>query len=178
MEVRRLLRMDESRYQRLRLEAAQEDSWIPTREVVRELELFRRDVPHILHAHDRGGTQVWGVFDDMTLAGVIAVSPVSLAGNRPQLWLWGLYVRPRFRGTPASRALLGTAQAWGERQQPDGALLGAYHRHNRHAARFVDRYGFQLSGHQTEAEAAGLITPEEIVVECSHRTLQITVQHA
>jgi GNAT superfamily N-acetyltransferase len=89
-----------------------------------------------------------------------------------QLWLWGLYVTPRFRGTPASRCLMSVVQDWGEKHFPGGVIVGAYHRDNRHAWQLVERFGFRPSPRQAEAERAGLITPEEVLVECNSRNVR------
>lgn len=171
MEARKLLRMDESRYQRLRREAAKEPSALPTAELTRELEHFDAAAENLLQVYERAGIQVWGVFHDLTLAGVVAVSPVQFAGNQRHHWLWGLYVHPRFRGTPVSRSLMATAQDWSERENSSALLMGAYQCQNRHAAQLVERFGFQLSPQRDEAELVGLLAYDEIMVECSTRYL-------
>lgn len=165
MEARQLLKMDESRYRRLRLEAAGETTWQRTSELDRELSLIESEPASVLASHDKAGTRIWGVFHDMYLAGVVALSEVEMEPEEPQLWLWGLYVLPRFRGTPASRCLMGAAQEWAERARPGAVLMGAYHRDNRFAWQVVNRFDFQTSARRSEAENAGLLREDEILVE-------------
>jgi GNAT superfamily N-acetyltransferase len=172
MEARELLRVDEPRYRRLRLEAAKETSWQRTGELQKELVLFEQEGDGVIAAYVAQGTRLWGAFHETHLAGAVGLSLVPRSAGMKQLWLWGLYVTPRFRGTPASRCLMAIAQNWGEKHFPGGVLMGAYHRDNRHAWQLVERFGFHPSPWQAEAEHANLVTPEEVVVECSSRNLQ------
>lgn len=172
MEARELLRVDESRYRRLRLEAAKETSWRCTGELQKELERFEQGGDGVIATHDAQGTRVWGAFHEMHLVGAVGLSLVPHGAGMQRLWLWGLYVTPRFRGTPASRCLMTVVQDWGEKHFPGGAIMGAYHRDNRHAWQLVERFGFRPSPLQAEAKRAGLITREEVVVECNSRNVQ------
>lgn len=174
MEARQLLKMDESRYCRLRLEAAKETTWQRTAELDQELSLIECGAASVLSSHDKAGTRVWGVFHDMYLAGVVALSEVEIEPEELQLWLWGLYVLPRFRGTPASRCLMSAAQEWTERTHPGAVLMGAYHRDNRFAWQVVSRFDFQTSPRRGEAVHAGLLREDEILVEVGSRHLRAT----
>jgi GNAT superfamily N-acetyltransferase len=178
MEARELLHLDESRYRRLRLEAAKETSWQRTRELQKELALFEQGGDGVIAAYDAQGTRLWGAFHETHLAGAVGLSLVPHHADMQQLWLWGLYVTPRFRGTPASRCLMSAVQDWGEQHFPGGAIVGAYHRDNRHAWQWVERFGFRPSPWQAEAEHAGLISAEDVVVECSSRKLGYVPNHA
>ena len=171
MEARQLLKMDESRYRRLRLEAANETTWQRTSELNQELTLIDCGPASVLAKHDSDGTRVWGAFHDMYLAGVVALSDIEIQPYESHLWLWGLYVLPRFRGTPASRCLMATAQEWAERARPGAMLMGAYHRDNRFAWQVVERFGFQASPRKAEAEQAGLLGEDEVLVEVQSRDL-------
>ena len=172
MEARELLRVDESRYRRLRLEAAKEASWQRTGELQKELELFEQSDDGVIAGYEAQGTRVWGAFHEMHLAGAVGLSLVPHSAGMQQLWLWGLYVTPRFRGTPASRCLMTIVQDWGEQHFPGGVIMGAYHRDNRHARQWVERFGFRPSPQQAEAKRVGLIAPGEVVVECSSRNVK------
>ncbi|RYG99055.1 MAG: GNAT family N-acetyltransferase [Alphaproteobacteria bacterium] len=178
METRQLLRMDESRYRRLRIEAAREAPDALTADLQRELVLFEHGLGGALATYDGRGTRVWGVFDDLSLAGALAVSPIWLNTDSRQLWLWGLYILPKFRGTPASRCLMTAVLHWAEVQHPGGAIMGAYDKSNRHAWQLVERFGFLPSQQHAEFEQAGLVSPQELVVERCHRALHRVTQHA
>lgn len=171
METRQLLKMDESRYRRLRLEAAKETPWQRTSDLDQELALIERGPASILAKHDRGGTRVWGAFHDLYLVGVVALSEVQIELDEPQQWLWGLYVLPRFRGTPVSRCLMAAAQEWVEGARPGAVLMGAYHRDNRFAWQVVGQFGFQASAQRSEAKNAGLLGEDEILVEVGSPSL-------
>src|SRR5688500_6017046 len=71
-----------------------------------------------------GGTNIWGAMNQGRLIGVLALSRKCGGAIGEYLWLWGLYVRPPYRGTPASRALIEAALKSAERE-PDGVRLFA-----------------------------------------------------
>lgn len=171
MEARPLLRMDESRYHRLRLDAAQDDHPALTGELQRELALIHAGQISVLASHATRGTRIWGVFDDFHLAGAIALSPLYADTDHLPLWLWGLYVQPRFRGTPASRLLMRAVQAWAEAHHPGGPILAAYHRQNRRASQLLERFGFIDSELHATLQRAGLAGSEDQVVEYARHAL-------
>lgn len=170
MEARLLLRMDESRYHRLRMEAARETPLSCTGELVREQAVFAEG-GDALPTHAARGTRVWGTFDDFHLAGVVALSPLYADTEHQTLWLWGLYVQPRFRGTPASRCLMRAALAWADTQHPGGNVLAAYHHENRRARQLLERFGFIESDTSQTLTRAGLAGAEDRVMEYSSRAL-------
>ncbi len=178
MEARELLRADEFRYRRLRLEAANETSWQRTGALQKELELFEQSDDGAIAAYDAQGTRVWGAFHERHLVGAVGLSLVPHSAGMRQLWLWGLYVTPRFRGTPASRCLMTVVQDWSEQHFPGAVITGAYHRDNRHARQWVERFGFRPSPRQAEAKRTGLITAGEVVVECNSRSVRQVHSHA
>src|SRR3546814_5318649 len=61
-----------------------------------------RSPDDVIRNYVTSGTIVWGVFDRLTLAGAMAVSRRFSARLHAYLWLWGLFVRPHHRGTPAA----------------------------------------------------------------------------
>lgn len=167
MEVRLLSRLDERSYRNLREQAAREGPLIQTGELQRERELFAQVHDSVMKVYELRGTRVWGAFDDMTLTGAVALSPVLLPARTRQLWLWGMYVYPRYRGTPASRLLMETVLAWRERHYAGSSVMGSFHRNNRHAWQMVMRFGFIASHGHEELNKAGLVPPEHVVVECT-----------
>lgn len=170
MEARQLLRMDERRYRDLREQAAREGSQIQTGELQRELELFDQIQDSVMKVYELRGTRVWGAFDAMVLTGVVALSSVLLQAKTRQLWLWGMYVYPRYRGTPASRLLMEAVLAWGEKQCSESSIMGCFHRNNRHAWQMVMRFGFAPIDLHEELARSALVPPEHVVVECTQRT--------
>lgn len=142
METRLLSRLDERGYKNLREQAAREGPLIQTGELQRELELFAQIHDSKMKVYELRKTRVWSVFDDITLTGAVALSPVLLQARTRQLWLWGMYVYPRYRGVPASRLLMEAVLAWGERQYSGSSIMGSLHKNNRHAWQMVMRFGF------------------------------------
>lgn len=167
MEARLLSRLDERGYRNLREQAAREGPLIQTGELQRELELFAQVHDSVMKVYELRGARIWGVFDDIILAGVVALSPVLLHTRARQLWLWGMYVYPRYRGTPASRLLMEAVLAWGDRQYTGSSIMGSFHKNNRHAWQMVMRFGFVATGGYEELAKSGLVPPEHVVVECT-----------
>src|SRR3546814_16914063 len=58
------------------------------------------------------------------------------------LWLWGLFVRPHHRGTPAARLLISAAVRWCEAHPPEQRVFGAFDSRSMRAHRFCERHGF------------------------------------
>lgn len=169
MEARPLSRLDERGYRNLREQAAHEGPLIQTGELQRERELFAQIHDSVMKVYELRGTRVWGAFDDMILTGVVALSPVLLQARTRQLWLWGMYVYPRYRGTPASRLLMEAVLAWAERQYSGSSIMGSFHKNNRHAWQMVMRFGFVATDSHEELGKSGLVSPEHVVVECTRR---------
>jgi GNAT superfamily N-acetyltransferase len=87
---------------------------------------------------------VWGVHDGHLLAGMLAVSRRFNVHVGNHLWLWGLYVRPRYRGTPASRLLMDAMLAWCKVQSEDECLLASCQASSQRAMLFLSRWGFHV----------------------------------
>lgn len=170
MEARQILRMDERRYRILREQAACEGPLIQADELQRELELFDQIQHSVIKVYELKGTRVWGVFDDIALAGAVALSPIPLQSKTIQLWLWGMYVYPRYRGTSASRLLMEAVLAWSEKHYSGSSIMGSFHRNNRHAWQMVVRFGFAVTDSHDELTRSGLVPPEHMVVEYAQRT--------
>src|SRR3546814_7992951 len=118
----------------------------------------------LVRSYVTSGTIVWGVFDRLTLAGAMAVSRRFSARLHAYLWLWGLFVRPHHRGTPAARLLISAAVRWCEAHPPEQRVFGAFDSRSMRAHRFCERHGFL----RVEARAAlpGLeLLPGETLVE-------------
>lgn len=124
MEARTLTELDGRAYRSLRMEASKEEWWVGTPVLQRDLEALYDVERNVIGDHERLGTRMWGAFDDLALAGVVALSPERVGPVR-FLWLWGLYVRPRYRGTSASQVLLEAALTTAAKQFSAWRVFGA-----------------------------------------------------
>src|SRR3546814_1437365 len=97
----------------------------------------------LVRSYVTSGTIVWGVFDRLTLAGAMAVSRRFSARLHAYLWLWGLFVRPHHRGTPAARLLISAAVRWCEAHPPEQRVFGAFDSRSMRAPR--DRKSTRLN---------------------------------
>lgn len=165
MEARILSDCDARKYRELRQNEAREDGQKISGELRQELELFDQYQHQIMTTYASCGTRVWGAFDDQSLAGVVAMSYMQLAVHPRNLWLWGLYVRPKYRGTPASRVLMESVLRWSERNAPDCRLFGACDPLNVSALQFLHRYGFQLPADSQSLANEGRVPPRLVLVE-------------
>jgi len=151
----RVLRPQEGRsYAALRVEEFRErTSSCRAPELQKELEALARGPDQLIATYMATATALWGAFDGGMLVGTVAVSRRLSAHVWPYLWMWGLYVRPAYRGTAASRLLVNPAFAWCEHQPPQHRLFGAYDVLNLRARRFCDRHGFgAFAGHEVAFE--------------------------
>lgn len=165
MEARILTDLDGKKYREVRRKAADESEWNASDELRQEGELFDHDPNRVMTIHRGQGTRVWGAFDDMLLAGVMAMSYLQLLNHPRNLWLWGLYVRPKYRGTPASRMLMESVLRWREEHAPGHRLLGACDPGNLNVARFLDRYGFQPPADHQSLMSASMLPRRLLLVE-------------
>ena len=143
MEARTLLPADGRAYAALRQLQAKEG--VPRsrrRELDIELERLARDPEAVIRNYLATGTMLWGADDGGSLVGTLAVSRRRSLRAGPYLWLWGLFVRSPYRGTPASRVLMNAALAWSGAQPEGLRLFGAVTEDNLQARRFCDRHGF------------------------------------
>ena len=118
------------------------------------------------------GTRVWGAFDDMSLAGVVGLSAIRKRSTcLRHLWLWGMYVQPRYRGTPASGVVMESDLQRAERHYPGSTVRGSFHRDNRRAGQTVNRFGFVKVTDNEKFIRLGLAPEDHVVVECSTRSI-------
>jgi len=143
MEARILQGRDDKRYMALRTQAANERSAQSTLDLERELFLFADHSTAVIAQHGLQGTVVWGAYDGRALVGTLALSRQLGIADACYLWLWGLYVRPRYRGTPASRLLMEAMLAWCEGEPMDRRLLSSFEPSNHRGRLFLGRWGFE-----------------------------------
>lgn len=146
MEARRLSDDDARAYLSLRVQAVKEDRPVLTPELQHELATFAGNPSRAIAAHSNEGTCLWGVYDRQALAGVVAVSHRFTVQALSHLWLWGLYVRSAYRGTPVSRVLMQATLEWCEGEPPGHRLFAAYDEGNYRARQFFERWDFHAPG--------------------------------
>ncbi len=155
----RVLRPQEGRaYAALRLLQAQEDlSRLAPDMQAESVALAAAGPDRVIERYVAGGAVLWGAFDGASLVGAIATVRQSSLRVRTYLWVWGLYVRAPYRGTPASRVLADAAFDWCERQPRGERVFGAFDVLNLRARRFCDRHHFQRP--DEDADALGIPKP-------------------
>lgn len=163
MEARTLTELDARAYRSLRIEASKEEWWVGTPVLQRDLEALYEVERNVIGDHERLGTRIWGAFDDLTLAGVVALSP-GRTGSMRFVWLWGLYVRPRYRGMSASQVLLEAALTAATTQFSAWRVFGACPRAATSIKPLLARLGFEpaIDAH---ALASQMISEGEEIIE-------------
>lgn len=165
MEARLLLPEDGRAYAALRageLETQAAGTTSPA--LVLELGRLARQPSNVIRDYYATHTVIWGAFDRDLLVGTLAATRRSSTRLAHYLWLWGLFVRPPYRGTPASRVLITAALDLCERQPLEWRLFGSFDAPNVRAYRFCERYGFAPIAE--DAAALDLPCPAgDIVVE-------------
>lgn len=143
MEARLLLPEDGRAYAALRVYEAEAPLSGPASSVLAlELARLARGPGDVIRNYLDSDTLLWGAFDRHALVGTLAVSRRFTVVVADHLWLWGLFVRPHYRGTPASRVLITAAVEARERRPPEWRLFGAFDVRNLRASRFCERHGF------------------------------------
>lgn len=143
LQVRRLGETDAATYYMLRSRSVDRLSQPVEPEVRRELDARSCGMAARLAGYEAEGSHVWGAFFGETLIGTVALSRRSHATRGGFGVLWGMFVLPRYRGTPASRLLMDAllddcARDGGFRQ-----LIAPCVRDNVAGLRFLARFGFE-----------------------------------
>lgn len=151
MHVRLLTEADSAAYRSLRVASIEEASALSSPEIVRELAIYVRIGAGVIAGYALEGSRVWGVFEDARLTGVVAVT--CRFGDAAHLW--GLYVRPEYRGAKVGPGLMRAAVEW-IREQPGVATAKLYvDKCNRRAMQLFLRFGFEAF-HDSDLEATQL----------------------
>lgn len=166
MEARCLLLKDGSAYAALRVQEVEEQPTQATTEQRDELAALKYDPATVIGRYLANGTVIWGAYDGQTLVGALAISRRFSVRVLTYLWVWGLYVRPHYRGTPASRALMTAALGWCEQQSPAQRVFGAYDTLNLRAIHFCQRYGFLAPEEGPAVLGDEACPPSYVLVEC------------
>lgn len=154
---------DAKRYIDLRVRASREEPAALTFEVERELAQVADTGPASIFSEDQPRIH-WGVEHHRALVGVLAASRRFNVIMQSHVWLWGLYVRPRYRGTGASRALMDTVIRWSESESWQDRLLSSYPADNARAKRLLERWKFlPLPESESRHRVPGVLPGYEIV---------------
>lgn len=144
MHVRLLTEADAEAYRGLRVKSVDEAPDLTGPEVMRELSMYAKARAGVLSCYGAEGTRVWGAFDEGMLVGVVATTRSLERRDHGRVRLWGLYVRPEYRGTVAPQCLMRAAIDWGARQ-PDVAVIVLHvGRGGWRARRLFHRFGFEM----------------------------------
>lgn len=141
--VRRLSEVDAPAYCALRRRSVDEGVHAVEPQVRGEVEAGADGIAARLKEYLAEGTCVWGAFDADALVGAAAVSReyhVSYGGIGV---LWGVYVLPRYRGTPASRQLMDAVVGFCGMDSTIGQILAACAVDNAAGRQFLQRFGFE-----------------------------------
>nr|WP_255681874.1 GNAT family N-acetyltransferase [Luteimonas sp. BDR2-5] len=143
LQVRRLSEHDASAYYALRGRLVEGGVHAVEPQVRGEVEAGADGIATRLAEYLAHGTYVWGAFDGNVLVGAAALSReyhVSYGGIGV---LWGVYVLPRYRGTPASRLLMDAVVGLCAMDSTTSQILAACAVGNDAGRRFLQRFGFE-----------------------------------
>ena len=155
---------DAKRYLDLRIKAAKEEPDALTFDVERELAQAAHAGSASMFLQEQSRIH-WGVEHHGSLVGVMAASRRFNVILSSHLWLWGLYVRPRFRGTSVSRYLMEAALHWAVTEPWQDRLLSSFPVQNARAKRFLDLWGFQLLIEGERMQRIPGVLPGYVVME-------------
>ena len=162
--IRTLHDVDHKRYMDLRAHAASENPFTRCGETESELLLLADSPKQPITAHQAQVTRVWGVHD-VGMVGTIAVSRRYKAEIGDHLCLWGFYVLPRYRGTPASGLLMTAALDWVATQTGELRLLSSYKKLDHHSRHYLERWGFRRSVNTRHWVGTDAVPVDNVVVE-------------
>ncbi|NLS15942.1 N-acetyltransferase [Rhizobium sp. P40RR-XXII] len=162
--IRRLQRDDASIFRDIRLEglAHHPEAFGASHE--QELEYSPAQIGDILE----GNTVIGGFEDDGALAGVIAIARSKGTKMRHIASIWGMYVRPKGRGTGLSRLLM--AAALEEARADCRSVRLSVVSSNAPAIRLYESFGFKTWAVDTEALKVGDIYHDEILMRLDTST--------
>ncbi|WP_202839133.1 GNAT family N-acetyltransferase [Luteimonas saliphila] len=106
LQIRCLSEADASVYYALRRRSTEGLVAAVEAQVFREIEAGPNGIAAKLSGYVSEGTRVWGAYSGDTLIAAAALTREYHATHCGLGVLWGVYVLPRYRGTPASRMLM------------------------------------------------------------------------
>ncbi|WP_425605366.1 GNAT family N-acetyltransferase [Pseudoxanthomonas putridarboris] len=142
MIARVLTPADARLYINLRRRQAKEEPDSVTIDVKSELEGLSNENPSAAIFPADPARIYWGVEHHAAIVGLLAITRRFDATLHSYLWLWGMYVRPRYRGTGVSRALMEAALLWSDGEPKQSRLFSSFPAQNRRAYQLLQRWGF------------------------------------
>lgn len=137
----------------------------PSPELLVERNHLAHDANGLVQHYIENHTTLWGAYDRNLLVGTLGSSRRFSKRMGCYLWLWGLFVRTAYRGTPASRSLMATVLGRSDPQRSAERVFGAYDAENLHARRFVERYGYAPADGANKMLGLWFKRPGDIIVE-------------
>lgn len=168
LAVRRLSQSDARAYLALRRRSLDGLAHPLEPQVRRELDAGSTGMPALLADYAAQGSQVWAAADGDAMVGVAAVSREYLVGYGGVGVLWGVFVLPRYRGTPASRLLMEAIIDCCGMDFTLRELLAPCAQWNVSGKLFLQRFGFEPA-EQTIGRAMGWNDAEDFL--CFQRPL-------
>ena len=146
MDIREVVEADAEGYYVLRAQSEQEFPQFAGFNAERELSAGRAGIAGILGAYPAEGTVVWGAFEGNQLVAVTVLSRRLSPKYRHKAFLWGMYVKPEFRGSGVARVLMETAISWAKQHPEVIAVSLQVTSSNVRAQRFYEGFGFRVFG--------------------------------
>ena len=143
LQIKRLSEADAASYCALRRRAAEELTYPPEPQVRDEAGLDTEGITARLLEYAVNGTCVWGAFCNGILVGTAALGHEQHRAYGGIGLLWGVYVLPRYRGTPTSRLLMETVIERCSRDKTVDQILAACASDNAAGQLFLLRFGFE-----------------------------------
>lgn len=144
LQIRPLSDTDAAAYHALRTRSLDGLAYPAEAEVMREVQAGAEGMAALLALYPDEETTVWGAFDTGTLAGAAGLSRRSLSGYGDIGVLWGVFVLPRYRGTPASRLLMDAVAGHCTADAGIQQLRASCTRDNHAGRQFLRRFGFEV----------------------------------
>jgi GNAT superfamily N-acetyltransferase len=141
LQVRRISGADVLAYYALRMRSIKELPHAAEPTVARELDGGAGGLANMLAYYNARGTRVWGAFDENLLVGAVGLSRGLAEPDGGSGRLWGVYVLPRYRGTPVSRLLMEAVFACCEEWRITYITV-RFAKANIRGLQFLQRWGF------------------------------------
>lgn len=143
LQVRRVREVDAQAYYALRRRSFEESAYPLEPQLRRELKTGTEGIVAQLAAQVAEGTCMWAALSGETMIGTAALSREYHASYGGIGVLWGVYVLPRYRGTPASRLLMDAVVGFCGLDSTIGQILAPCAMGNQAGLRFLQRFGFE-----------------------------------
>jgi RimJ/RimL family protein N-acetyltransferase len=149
MNIRRLTPSDASAFQSLRLAGLNEAPTAFGSSYAEEKDQPTSAVATRLE--NRVDQAVFGAFSGQDLVGVVALGKERMNNLAHKGFIWGMYVKPQFRGSGVARALLEQALAFAATVPGMRQVNLSVNSSNAAAARLYESVGFRAFGHERGA---------------------------